>query len=304
MGLRPMSDMDLMVHPKDIKQASAITEKLGYTASYSHSHEVEMAFSHQMPMYSKGSLFGVEWHWHLTDPGSPYGIEPEELWERAVPIQIDGIPCFGLAPEDLFLHLAYHLAGHHYCIVPLRSLVDIDMLLGTPSLSLDWQIIIERARRWRLERCVYLTLRLAAECFGTPLPDGVLKALVAEPVEEDVMAWAYEQLFAAPVAEPIRVNTKLLPVWQDQNSIQRLRMVWDRIFLPPQELSRKIGVHPDTKALWRYYPLRIWILIRRHGRQIVRLWWKDQDQVAVLARHSNKNDLERWLSHSVNIHIK
>ena len=86
------------------------------------------------------------------------------------------------------------------------------MLLGTPSLSLDWQIIIERARRWRLERCVYLTLRLAAECFGTPLPDGVLKALVAEPVEEDVMAWAYEQLFAAPVAEPIRVMTKLLPV--------------------------------------------------------------------------------------------
>ena len=51
MGLRPMSDMDLMVHPKDIKQASAITEKLGYTATYSHSHEVEMAFSHQMPMY-------------------------------------------------------------------------------------------------------------------------------------------------------------------------------------------------------------------------------------------------------------
>ena len=170
------------------------------------------------------------------------------------------------------------------------------MLLGTPSLSLDWQIIIERARRWRLERCVYLTLRLAAECFGTPLPDGVLKALVAEPIEKDVMAWAYEQLFATPVAEPIRVNTKLLPVWQEQNGIQRLRMAWDRVFLPQQELSRTVGVHPDTKALWRYYPLRIWILIRRHGRQIVRLWWKDPNQLVALERHSDKNDLERWLS--------
>ncbi len=37
------------------------------------------------------------------------------------------------------------------------------------------------------------------------------------------------------------------------------------------------------------------ILIRRYGRQMLRLWWKDPGQRAVLERHSNRNALERWL---------
>ena len=290
-----MCDMDLLVHPQDLPRAGTITEKLGYTTSYSHSAEVEMAFSHQMPMYSKGSIFGIDWHWHISDPGGPYDIEPEELWARAIPMQIEGVPCFGLAPEDLFLHLAYHLTGHHICLVPLRSLADIDMLLATASLRLDWQVIIERARRWRLERCVYLSLRLATECFGTPLPDGVLMALVPEQVKDDVMLWAYEQLFTTPVAKPKHLTTKLVHVWQEQSIMKRLRIVWDKVFLSQQALSRDVGVHPDTPALWRYYPLRVWLLIRRYGLQVLRLWWNDQDQLAVLEQHSNKNELEQWL---------
>ncbi len=54
-GLRPMSDMDLMVQPRDLPRAGAITERLGYTPSYPHRTDVEMAFSHQMPMYRKGN---------------------------------------------------------------------------------------------------------------------------------------------------------------------------------------------------------------------------------------------------------
>jgi hypothetical protein len=296
MGLRPMGDMDLMVHPRDLPRACAITEKFGYTTSYAHSAEVEMAFSHDMPMYSKGNIFGIEWHWHIADPGSPYDIELNELWERAIPMQIEGIPCFGLAPEDLFLHLAFHLTGHHICLVPLRFLADIDMLLGADSLHLNWQVIVERARRWRLERCVYLTLRLANECFATPQPERVLTALVPERVEDNVMAWAYEQLFTVPVPKSRRITLSLVDVWHEQNIMKRFSMVWEKVFLSQQELSRNVGVHPDTPALWRYYPLRVWILIRRYGRQILRIWRKDKDQLVVLNQHSNMNDLERWLS--------
>jgi len=294
-GLRPMGDMDLMVQPQDLPRAGAITGRLGYTPPSPHRTDVEMAFSHQMPMYRKGNVFGIEWHWHIADPGNPYDFKPDELWERAIPMQIAGVPCFGLAPEDLFLHLAFHLAGHHICTVPLRALADIDMLLGTASQRLDWRVIIDRARRWRLERCVYLTLRLAAECFGTPLPDGVLTALVPERVGDDVMGWAYEQLFTAPVTRTQRMPSRLVHVWNQQSLVERLRMVWKRVFLPPRALGREFGVHPDSPALWRYYPLRFWILIRRYGRQVLRLWWKDPAQRAVLERHSNRNALERWL---------
>lgn len=294
-GLRPMSDMDLMVQPQDLPRACAITERLGYTPPYPHRTDVEMAFSHQMPMYRKGNVFGIEWHWHIADPDSPYDFKPNELWERAIPMQIEGIPCFGLAPQDLFLHLVHHLTGHHICTVPLRSLADIDLLLGTDSQHLDWLVVIDRARRWHWERCVYLTLRLATECFGTRLPDGVLTALVPERVEDNVMGWAYEQLFTAPVPKPQRISTNLVRVWNQPGLVKRLRVLWESVFTPPQAMSRQIGVHPDSPALWRYYPLRIWILIRRYGRQVLRLWWKDPAQRAVLERHSNRNALERWL---------
>jgi len=294
-GLRPMSDMDLMVQPRDLPRAGAITERLGYTPSYSYSVDVEMVFSHQMPLYNKGGIFAIEWHWHITEPDKPYELEPDELWERAIPMQIEGIPCFGLAPEDLFLHLAYHLTGHHICTAPMRALVDIDLMLGTTSPYLDWQVVIDRARRWRLERCVYLTLRLVTECFGTPLPDGVLTALVPEQVEDDVMSWAYEQIFAAPADKSLDLPEGLVRVRDQQGLAKRLRVFWNQVFLPPQALSWKLHVHPDSPALWRYYPLRIWILIEKYSRQVLRLWRKDPVQQAVLERLSNRNALKRWL---------
>ena len=105
-----------------------------------------------------------------------------------------------------------------------------------------------------------------------------------------------EQLFNAPVPKPERVITKFVHFWQDQSIMKRLRMLWGRVFLSRRELSRQVSVHPDTLALWRYYPLRFWILIRRYGRQVLRLLRKDQDQLAVLEQHSNQNNLERWLS--------
>ncbi|MFO1431044.1 MAG: nucleotidyltransferase family protein [Candidatus Competibacteraceae bacterium] len=294
-GLRPMRDMDLMVRPWDLARAGAVSEKLGYALNHPYNIEVETAVSRDIPTYKKRGVFGIEWHWRLSDPGDPLTFEPDELWERAVPMRVEGVSCFGLAPEDLLLHLAFHLAGHHLCSVPLRFLVDIDIVLGADSQRLDWQVLIDRARRWHWERCVYLTLRLATECFGTPLPERVLTTLVPEPVEDEVMGWAYEQLFAGPVPKPQRMTTNLVQVWKQPGLVQRLRLLWAKVFTSPLAMSREFGVHPDSLALWRYYPLRLWILMQRYGRQVLRLWWQDPAQRAVLERYSNRNALERWL---------
>ena len=272
MGLRPMSDMDLLVKPADLQRACVITEKLGYTTSHSYSQKVEMEFHRHMPIYKKGGFFAIEWHWQINEPGSPYDIKTDELWEQAIPMEISGLPCFGLAREDLLLHLALHLTGQHTFSLPLRSLVDIDILLRVDSQRIDWQVVIDRARHSHLERCLYLTLRLAQECFGTPLPEMLLITLLPGQVEEDVIGWAYEELFTARIDWSQQTITNYLKhVWQRDGLVKLLRKSWARVC---------------------YYPQWFCILIRKryNWREVMRPGKEDQAQRAVQERLMNKDD--------------
>ena len=117
-------------------------------------------------------------HHQLLPPEIRLAAPPEAFWERALPATIARVPVRVLAPDDLVLHVALHLAcAHHFVggIDRLRDLAEVTRHYGE---ALDWERMAGTAAG--MERPLYAALWMARQFVGAPVPDGVLARLRAQ----------------------------------------------------------------------------------------------------------------------------
>ena len=182
-GLRPFTDLDLLVRKRDVPRAVALLATLGYRA-LEHERPVAYELAHAtaacfVPTGSATTSFPIDLHWGLV--GFPAGVAPraldaEEMWTRAVTEERWGRPILQLCREDLVLYLALHLAVHH----PLDGLpwqLDLALLIRRDGPDLVWEHVTERARRWGVAGAAYFTLRLVEDRFAPGVPASALARL-------------------------------------------------------------------------------------------------------------------------------
>ena len=81
-----------------------------------------------------------------------------------------------LCPEDLLLYLALHWAVHH-ALSGLVWQLDLALLILRDGSALDWDAVVERARRWRIRGPVFFALQEVRERLEVAVPVGVLGRL-------------------------------------------------------------------------------------------------------------------------------
>jgi hypothetical protein len=182
-GLRPFTDLDLLIRRDDLPRALAILTTLGYRhlgAGRPLAHELAYAGAAAFvgPAGSGGDL-PLDLHWELVDhPGAGRGgaMDPREIWERAVRVETGGRPMLSLCPEDLLIYLALHLALHH-ALAGLAWQLDLALFLRRYGAALDWDGVAERARRWRAAGALYFALRQVEGRLGASAPPALLPRL-------------------------------------------------------------------------------------------------------------------------------
>lgn len=111
-------------------------------------------------------------------------IDFTALWQRAVPITIEGQSAKILSTADALIHVAFHQAINHQFTYPcwLRSLLDIHLLVerGNPN----WEVLVASARAWRVQSVTWTVLSLAQDLLGTPIPPTVLATLAPHPTRQ------------------------------------------------------------------------------------------------------------------------
>jgi len=180
-GLRPFTDLDLLVRREDAARAVALLGERGYRhLGWQRSLAYEVAHAPAACFVADGRALPVDLDLGLV--GFPAGARPlapgaqAEVWERAVATERWGRRVLELALEDLVLYLALHLAVHH----PLAGLVwrlDLALLLRRHAARLDWEALLARAARWRARGALYFALRTAAAELGAGAPPAVLARL-------------------------------------------------------------------------------------------------------------------------------
>ncbi len=245
---RPMSDVDLWLPDEQMPQAKAVLEELGYYAKpkTTRPHALMIRARHELPLHGTQAGSGlVELHWGVF-PGEwllqTTCIDDADLWVRAMPAQLAGHPALILSPEDNVIQVAVHLAINHNMSAPwLRGLMDIALLAR--HYPIDWNIIVQRTRDWRVATAVWLVLNLTVDLAG---------------LEE--AAEAVRQL------RPSALRCRLIHSFANAETMVAMRDLsaskWRYIFLLLLVDRSRDAVKLVFRALW---PEREW-LIARYGR--------------------------------------
>ena len=176
-ALRGMSDLDLWVQRNQLAAARQVMVSLGYSSrsNADRPQALQDALTGETQMFKIGAPL-VELHWNVF-PGEwlrhTARIDEQVIWQRTLPHH--GATVRQLSPEDAIIHICVHLAVNHQMSTSgLRTLLDLDC--ARQRLKVDWGIVAERARAWRVATATWLVLRMLGELFGDPegklpLPD-------------------------------------------------------------------------------------------------------------------------------------
>jgi hypothetical protein len=103
-------------------------------------------------------------------------IDHDGVWARTLPLAVNELPAKQLSPEDNLIQLAIHVGvNHQFSEGCLRSLMDM-ALVGSLG-NIDWQVMVNRSRKWRVGTVVWLALQMTHEIYSMPAFSPILKAL-------------------------------------------------------------------------------------------------------------------------------
>ena len=179
-ALRQFSDLDLLVHPRDVLRARDLLLRDGYEPLpplTEGQQALLLRTQCNLPFSREQKRMIVELHWKVSAPSFARPFETEDFWSRLVDGKLETTNIKLPAAEDLLLALCIHGSKHLWERV--AWIADIAGLISSKE-ELNWEELISRARSTGSERMLLLGLQLAERLLEVSLPDEVKSALKAD----------------------------------------------------------------------------------------------------------------------------
>jgi len=92
-----------------------------------------------------------------------------------------------MAAEDAAIQLAVHLSVNHQMAYPgVRGLLDVALLARAEAV--DWAVVAQRSRAWRVATATWLVLQVTDELLGLPEARGAIAALTPSALRRRLLA--------------------------------------------------------------------------------------------------------------------
>jgi len=173
-SLRPMSDLDLLISPRDISRVRSLLENLGFSLEFTCEKRpgFRQAFGKELHFLPpSGDSLMVDVHWEVFGLDHFYYLSFEPLWNKSVLLDFQGIPVRVLSPEHALIHLCLHTFRDDSLI----HLIDLALALRTFPIS--WPYLLDEVKHFRCPAPVYLILQAMAQISPVLVPESVLNVL-------------------------------------------------------------------------------------------------------------------------------
>ena len=240
-ALRVSADLDLLIPSEHLEECIPLLESCGYKAHSSNPSLIRLiarygkdfALMREAPRQN----YSVQLHNGQIWGGQLENQVNTSVWSEATPCHFRGIPAFAMSPEWEFLYLAVHAARHG--LFPFKWLVDLDWIIARGAL--DWNVVREKATRFRWMEPVQSSLAACAALLETPVPEVFLPLPPVEIRNRD----------SGPLEIPRQTlfAFRLLPTFG-----QRLRFLAIRLFVPTAADCNFLQL--PASLFWLYYFLR------------------------------------------------
>jgi hypothetical protein len=280
-GLRPMSDIDILVKKTNVHHAEKIVNELGYRPYKGKNLDEFLKTSHHA-VYIKGDIkVLLEIHWAAASPHNPFLIQAVDSklvdiwWRRALRHNSEFQNILSLDPADLIYLLSTHFLKHRFIRRygafeskgALLQLCDVFNVVDYYHDDIKWDHLKIEARQIGLYKIVSVTLSIVREIF-TLQNDHTMDFLndwEISRLDQEIIHHVTKRLFMR--------EDKLAPVpsgfikAQTEISFQkRFNNIIKEIFPSPEALSRKLKRPIRSKAFYLIYLTRPFILLKRYGK--------------------------------------
>lgn len=251
--LRQYGDLDILIHRKDFEKIADLMRQKGYTPFYPiekfTGDKVLFEMNNDCPFYDRERSLSVEIHWDffrkLALPTACF-----RPWEATESVTINGVAIDTLNKET---HLLYHsLHGSKHIWERMGWIVDIDRFIRNVP-GLDWEIMIERARRLGALRMFLFGPALAQYFFDTPLPSSVSRLCEREDYSEMIrfVIEEYEREDLTPEESLVKLS-KVIGL--RDNLYYKTLTLLEFLFRPG--INERRSVILSDRWFWLYWLLR------------------------------------------------
>jgi Uncharacterised nucleotidyltransferase len=265
LALRQFTDLDLLVRRSEVERAAGILLEEGYAPGHGYGlADLGWPGAFEIGLAQAGGLTQIDLHWRLMPPYFPLALDGEDLWRRAVRIEIEGGPVRTLAPADHLLYLCAHGAKHGWQalggICDLAELIRASARGSSQDSAIDWNDLRARAASAGADRALGLGLLLAHDLLDAAVPAEMIEAARREPA---VVRAA--RAFIGYVSDPSDEGPGFYQRWSVPLRMiakpgARLRYLAARALLPSADDREFIRLPPLLHPL--YYllrPLRVFL---------------------------------------------
>ncbi|MCK4648717.1 signal peptidase I [bacterium] len=262
-GLRPMSDVDILIKDEDIFKVNEILNNFGYFPGDINPRDIELGKTEYLTtLYYRGKNLSLHLHWHLvnsTIPNFSYisRINMDRIWQKARLIEISEIKALILSPEHLIIYLCEHSLRVTHSLSRLIFLADISQAINYYQDKIDWDFLVKESYNFGLERMVYCGLYSVNRILGTEVPSDVLSSLKPKRLTSG------EKIFLSLVAKNRSSPglSYLVHLAMNKKLSEKIKFLFRTLF-PPKKVLGQRNCIPPSKINYLHYFFRLKRVLR------------------------------------------
>jgi len=200
---RAAGDLDLIIHQRDLKRATAILQARGYEFTLpvlSDGRTDPNPYEYHFERQADGRVLELRWRLDLTQPGFRRNLGMDWVWPSRRTAKLAGAEVPNMSSEMTLLVLCMHGSKHVWSRV--LWICDVARLLEC-SPDLDWERAIREAKKSGLSRSLALGVLLAYRIADASVPPTVLRRLQSDSAANQLARHIEENLFEAPGNTPM-----------------------------------------------------------------------------------------------------
>jgi hypothetical protein len=191
---RQAGDLDVLIHPRHLPQATAILLERGYqlkTPVRADGAPIDPKdYEYHFERPADGMV--LELRWRLSERGFTRTLDMDWVWPRRRVAILAGAEVPNLDPEIALLVLCMHGSKHAWA--RLNWICDVAQLLAAAP-ELDWKKATLEARRLGLWRTLAVGVLLAHRVAGAAVPQPVLRSFESDAAACRWVQFVQDNLF-------------------------------------------------------------------------------------------------------------
>ena len=271
-GLRPMSDLDVLVPASRLDEAVEIAKQIGYQESHPEAviGQTELLSNHVLLQKSGQSQTVIEIHHSLVaGKNFAYAVPVEWFLGQAQPLSVQSDGKYRnllvLSPPAQVLFAASHaMLQHGGKDSPLRWYYDLDQIIRFYSPQLDWNLLLKQAKMFKWGTALSAAISQTCIYFSTPVPEHVLDVL--SRMDDENRQWVE--------ARKHRPSTHILDEVQNLQALNwagRFVILFGLVVPSPAYMRWRYSFKTNW-LLPYYYLIRWWGIVKDAGRTLLALF--------------------------------